>query len=100
MSKKILFITYHFPPYNCIGALRTGKTVKKLTDLGYDVRVISASNQSLPKHLPMEVDVDKVFYTDWFDVNWPINKLLGEKSITSLKNKIGRKNNINSKIIG
>ena len=66
MNKKILFITYHFPPYGCIGALRTGKTVKKLTDLGYEVRVISASNQSLPKHLPMEVDVDKVFYTDWF----------------------------------
>ena len=100
MNKKILFITYHFPPYGCIGALRTGKTVKKLTDLGYEVRVISASNQSLPKHLPIEVDVDKVFYTDWFDVNWPINKLLGAKSITSLKNKIGRKNNINSKIIG
>jgi len=99
MSKKVLFITYHFPPYGCIGALRTGKTVKKLTDLGYEVRVISASNQSLPKNLPMEVDVDKVFYTDWFDVNWPINKLLGAKSITSLKNKIGRKNNINSKII-
>ena len=51
MNKKILFITYHFPPYGCIGALRTGKTVKKLTDLGYEVRVISASNQSLPKKL-------------------------------------------------
>jgi hypothetical protein len=99
MSKKILFITYHFPPYNCIGALRTGKTVKKLTDLGYSVRVVSASNQVLPKNLPMEIDIDKVFYTDWFDVNWPINKLLGAQGIASLKNKIGRKNNIKSKII-
>ena len=88
MNKKILFITYHFPPYGCIGALRTGKTVKKLIDLGYKVRVVSASNQVLPKNLPMEVDVDKVFYTDWFDVNWPIIKLLGAKGITSLKNKI------------
>ena len=59
MSKKILFITYHFPPYNCIGALRTGKTVKKLTDLGYSVRVVSASNQVLLKNLPMEIDIDK-----------------------------------------
>ena len=100
MNKKILFITYHFPPYGCIGALRTGKTVKKLIDLGYKVRVVSASNQVLPKNLPMEVDVDKVFYTDWFDVNWPIIKLLGAKGITSLKNKISNKNNINSKIIG
>jgi len=99
MNKKILLITYHFPPYGCIGALRTGKTVKKLTDLGYEVRVISASNQSLPKNLPMEVDVDKVFYTDWFDVNWPINKLLGAKRVTSLKNKTSSKN-IKSKIIG
>jgi len=99
MNKKILFITYHFPPYACIGALRTGKTVKKLTDLGYDVRVISASNQSLPKNLPMEVDVDKVFYTDWFDVNWPINTLLGAKGVSSLKNKTSSKN-IKSKIMG
>jgi len=99
MNKKILLITYHFPPYGCIGALRTGKTVKKLTDLGYEVRVISASNQSLPKNLPMEVDVDKVFYTDWFDVNWPINTLLGAKGVTSLKNKTSSKN-IKSKIIG
>ena len=99
MSKKILFITYHFPPYNCIGALRTGKTVKKLTDLGYSVRVVSASNQVLPKDLPMEIDIDKVFYTDWFDVNWPINKLLGAQGIASLKNEVSRKNNIKSKII-
>ena len=99
MNKKILLITYHFPPYGCIGALRTGKTVKKLTDLGYSVRVVSASNQVLPKNLPMEIDIDKVFYTDWFDVNWPINKLLGAQGIASLKNKIGRKKNIKSKII-
>ena len=99
MNKKILFITYHFPPYACIGAIRTGKTVKKLTELGYEVRVISASNQNLPKNLPIEVDVNKVFYTDWFDVNWPINKLLGLKNIASLKDKISSKNYTKSKII-
>ena len=98
MSKKVLFITYHFPPYNCIGALRTGKTVKKLTDLGYNVRVISASNQDLPKNLPMEVELDKVHYTDWFDVNWPITILIGRQGITVMKNKLYR-NDIKSKTI-
>lgn len=98
MSKKILFITYHFPPYNCIGALRTGKTVKKLIDLGYNVRVISASNQDLPKNLPIEVELDKVHYTNWFDVNCLITILIGRQGITVMKNKLYRKN-IKSKTI-
>ena len=98
MNKKILFITYAFPPYDSVGAVRTGKTAKKLIDLGYDVKVVSALNQDYKKNLPLEISLDKVYYADWIDINWPINKLLGIKKSSELKNKINDKSLV-SKII-
>jgi hypothetical protein len=98
MNKKILFITYAFPPYDSVGAVRTGKTAKKLIDLGYDVKVVSALNQDYKKNLPLEISLDKVYYADWIDINWPINKLLGIKKSSELKKKINDKSLV-SKII-
>ena len=43
-SKQILLISYTFPPYPGIGGRRWAKFSKYLTQLGYDVHVIYASN--------------------------------------------------------
>jgi len=98
MSKKILFITFHFPPYNCIGAVRTGKTVKILNELGYDVKVVTAKEQKLPKTLQLEVEEQNIYYSDWLDVNTPIYKFIGKEKVNAIKNNTN-KNNFKSNLI-
>ena len=39
---RVLFVTHYFPPYNHIGAVRTGKMAKYLSAFGHSVRVVSA----------------------------------------------------------
>ena len=98
MKKKLLFISFHFPPYNCIGAVRTGKTAKYLHEIGYDIKVISAKKQNLPMNLRLEVPEKNIFYTKWIDINKPLYKLFGNKKINELKS-LNPKFNIKGKII-
>lgn len=74
---KILIISFSFPPYNSIGALRVGKTAKYLTLFGHQVRVISAKDQALPLGLECEIPDSWVEHTRWIDVNAPVHGLLG-----------------------
>lgn len=62
---RILFVTYHFPPYRSMGAVRTGQTAKYLLDLGHDVRVLTARRQPFQQTLSLEVPTGKVTYTPW-----------------------------------
>ncbi len=74
---KILMITYRFPPYNSSGAIRCGKMAKYLIELGHEVHVISCKDQPLQKSLPLEIPEKYVTYTDWWNINAPVEKLLG-----------------------
>jgi glycosyltransferase involved in cell wall biosynthesis len=67
---RILIISYFFPPFNGIGALRVGKSAKYLTQFGHDVRVITAGEQPMDASLPLELLPEKVIYTKWLNVNW------------------------------
>ncbi|MFX9604597.1 hypothetical protein ABTP42_19610, partial [Acinetobacter baumannii] len=62
---KILLVTYYFPPYNAMGAVRTGKTAKFLEALGHEVRVISAIDQPLAQSLTTEIPEEHVHRTKW-----------------------------------
>ncbi len=53
---KILFLTYHFAPYNHIGAVRCVKTAKYLTQMGDQVRVLAAADQPFSADLDAEID--------------------------------------------
>ena len=74
---RILLVSYFFPPYNTIGAVRTGKTARYLRQLGHDVRVLTAANQPLQPTLPREIPDGQVIATPWLDVNRPVEWLLG-----------------------
>ena len=82
---KILFITYIFPPFNAIGSVRTGKTAKFLVESGHDVKVISCAKQSLSKNLSLEISEQSVQYTDWINVNSPVEFILGGKKKVASK---------------
>jgi glycosyltransferase involved in cell wall biosynthesis len=85
---KILFITYHFPPYNSVGAVRTSKTAKYLIKAGHEVKVLTCSNQSLPSNLSLEIPEQNVEYTPWLNVNSPVTYVLGGKKQVAAKGYI------------
>ena len=39
---KILLISFRFPPYNSVGAVRVSKLARFLMDHGHDIRVLTA----------------------------------------------------------
>jgi len=62
---RILYIADYAPPYNRIGAVRVGKTIKFLTKLGFDVRLLTAHhNKEIDLSLPLEISNESVIYTD------------------------------------
>ncbi|HEY3398206.1 MAG TPA: glycosyltransferase [Armatimonadota bacterium] len=62
---RILLVSFHFPPYNIIGAVTVGKTAKYLTQLGHEVRVLTADRQPYPQTLPVEIPPERITYTPW-----------------------------------
>jgi glycosyltransferase involved in cell wall biosynthesis len=82
---KILYVSYFFPPYNAIGAVRTGKTVKRLIESGHDVRVVSAMRQGLLPTLEMNIPEGVVDYTDWIDVDMFMARALGRGAVNKIK---------------
>ncbi|HOI82361.1 MAG TPA: glycosyltransferase family 4 protein [Synergistales bacterium] len=76
---NILFVSYFFPPFNTIGAVRVGKFAKFLVKQNHDIRVVSARKQPLPDNLPLEINTKIVSYSPWIDVNGPRNFFLGKK---------------------
>ncbi|MEO1267078.1 MAG: hypothetical protein AAFX99_03205, partial [Myxococcota bacterium] len=81
---KILIISYYFPPYNAIGAVRVGHTARLLADLGHEVKVISARDQVLAADLPLQAPSVEVIRTPWLNVNQPIVWALGgREKVTS-----------------
>lgn len=82
---RILFVTHFFPPYNCIGAVRAGKTVKYLRQLGHEIRVLTAADQPLQPTLPVEIPESEVIYTPWVNVNRPVELALGGRDRVAAK---------------
>ena len=80
---RILIVSYFFPPYNTIGAVRVGKMAKYLLRQGHDVRILTAKDQPLPTSLPVEVPEEKIVRTPWFNVNWLPEHFLGGRERVS-----------------
>jgi len=78
---KILLVSYYFPPFNTIGAVRTGKLAKYWHTRGHDVKIISAAPQPLPNTLPIEVPLSCIHYSKWLNINGIPIRLLGNKHV-------------------
>jgi glycosyltransferase involved in cell wall biosynthesis len=66
---KVLFVSFFYPPYNTVGALRVSKLSRYLHEFGHDVRVITAAPQPTRPTLPFEIDPRLVTATSWINVN-------------------------------
>jgi glycosyltransferase involved in cell wall biosynthesis len=82
---RVLLISFWFPPYNTIGAVRAGKLAKYLTQLGHEVRVVTARDQPLQAVLAPELPEHLVTATRWINVNRPVELLLGGRKRVAAK---------------
>lgn len=84
---RLLVVSYAFPPYNSIGGLRVGKTVKYLLKSGHDVRVLTALDQPFQPTLPVEAPPENVIYSRSFNVRKPAEVALGKNANAAVENK-------------
>lgn len=67
---RILLVTFAFPPYNNMSAVRVGKTAKYLYQQGHDIRVLTARDLVHPPDLPLEIPAERRLATRWIDVGF------------------------------
>lgn len=98
---RILMISYFFPPFNSVGAVRPIKLAEFLHTKGHDVYVIAGGDQPFPLGLQSNFPESKVVYCPEWSVNRPVELLLGGRShvarqgfgggdSTSFKSRLGR----------
>ncbi len=73
---RILLVSWYFPPFNAIGAVRVGKFARFLGERGHDVRVICGSPPNIPQTLATEIPEAQVIRTRWVDVKAPPRVML------------------------
>lgn len=80
---KILIVSYLYPPYNCIGAVRLSKLSKYLIDQGCEVKILTATEQLLTPTLKVEIPPEEITATRWFNVNGLFQRMVGKSTIAS-----------------
>lgn len=82
---RILLISYYFPPYNTIGAVRTGRTAQHLLQLGHELRVLTAACPPMPQTLNITIDPDIIHATPWVNLNWAAEAVMGGREAFATK---------------
>jgi glycosyltransferase involved in cell wall biosynthesis len=80
---RVLLISYYFPPYNTVGAVRPGKFAKYLLQNGHEVEVLCAFKPPFPEGMPLEVPQRVVHPVRGWSVNAPLHWLLGGRQRVS-----------------
>lgn len=65
---RALIVSFHFPPYQTIGAIRVGKLAKFLIEQGWDIKVLSADHTAA-RGMPLEIPEELVVRTKWIDID-------------------------------
>lgn len=69
--RRILILSWYFPPVNTIGALRIGSLARFLVERGHEIGVVAGSAWGHPETLPLGMPLERVTYAPWADVNAP-----------------------------
>ncbi|MCL5071058.1 MAG: glycosyltransferase [Actinobacteria bacterium] len=91
-KKRVLIISFYFPPENNIGAIRLGKFAKYLPDYGWEPIIITSSKASISgsisNHtLPIEVNISNIIELPYFSIAPHIyDSLSAKKNIDSDNN--------------
>lgn len=84
---KILIVSWYFPPFNTMGALRIGTLASDLLGRGHDVRIVTGRDLAEQPTLPADFPKERVCRTPHFDID-ALPKLV-QRIRTSLTRKRG-----------
>lgn len=87
---RLLVVSHAFPPFNTIGGVRVGKTVKYLLRFGHDVRVLTARDQPASPTLRVEAPEAKIIRTRSLNVRRPAEVALGKGARAAAENRAPR----------
>jgi len=66
-KRKVLIVSFYFPPTNSIAAVRVGKFAKYLPEFGWEPIVLTADTaKDRPQTLPVEVNETNIFRMPYF----------------------------------
>lgn len=78
--KRVLVISYFYPPFSTVGAVRVSKETRYLADHGWDATVITTKHDDRAANLPLEIPAENIHRVDQaFDVLAPPRALVGRK---------------------
>ena len=76
-KRKVLIVSFYFPPANTAGALRVGKFAKYLPEFGWEPVVLTANEvDGIPQTMPLETDRAKIVRTPYFVVSSTLWRIL------------------------
>lgn len=86
---RVLLVSYYFPPYNTVGAVRPGKWAKFLHRRGHTVHVVSAQEPPFVQGMPLEIPPEQVHEARGWSVNAPVDWLLGGRQKVAREGYMG-----------
>ena len=90
-KKKVLVVSFYFPPTNSIASVRLGKFAKYLPQFGWEPIVLTANEvKGYSQNLPVEIDEANIFRTPYFALGSTISYELtgGQRTIYQAPPKI------------
>lgn len=81
--KKVLIVSYLFPPFGGIGTLRIGKLAKYLSQFGWEPVVLTTRRTDISQTLPVEIDESKVIRTPYFYLGQDLARWFGSHESAS-----------------
>jgi len=90
-ERRVLIVSFHFPPTNITAAVRLGKFAKYLPQFGWEPTVLTAANvKELLQTLPVDIEEANIFRTHYFTLGSMIYYGLtgGQKTIHRTSPKI------------
>lgn len=82
-QKSVLIVSYFYPPFQSVGALRVSKITKHLPAFGWRPSVLTVANVDLPRTMDVEIPADSVHRTPALDVNLLPKILLGRERVAA-----------------
>ncbi|MCL0096233.1 glycosyltransferase [Thermodesulfovibrionales bacterium] len=81
-KRKVLIVSFRFPPLNNIAAVRIGKFAKYLPEFGWEPIVLTVNEmKGYPQTLPMEIDEANIIRTPYFALAPLIRSKLADDEI-------------------
>lgn len=89
--KRVLVVSYYYPPYGSVGATRVSKMTRYLAEHGWEATVLTVAHDDRPEEIDLEIPVERIHRVrQAFDVTALPRWLMGRKTVEKQRFGSGR----------